>query len=611
MKLLSNKTLFKIHGWLGLNIGLLLFVICFSGTFATLSNELDWLLDPALRVEGKDAPYAWEAMYQNMQKEFPDLPITNLEQQKNSFTEVGDYFAATSYVSHPVKGILKVHLDPYTGAIRGQNPFLDVQRFFRSYHNNFFDGLRGVIVVTIFAFFLLFSVLTGFLFYKNWFKNLFKLRWDKGIRMLVADAHRMAGVWSLIFALIISLTGVWYFTEFAINNFAKSKVLRFAQPEKIAEAELRQLGDTPKLVNLDTCVQKAEAAFPGYQVEYIGLPSRPNNYIVMHGQDNNPLTRDRTNQVHANPYTGEVVFIQKAGDLPILQLINNLVDPLHFGTFGGLGVKVLWFLFGLVLSISILAGTYIWYLRQTKKLESKLKKKRQRLTTQKSKAHVKNPVPATVAGISWRHLSVGRGVILSTTLILFYLISIGFATVKDGFRIWSGYPEGYYAIVDSAQLGPWPVKLACSYPCTLEEGTRFYAHFPSGGIPNYDSLYMEFYIENEDPLHIPFGGSAAQASLTINEEVGHSTIKGLRLKVLPYTGQAYSHPVEVETLSEIAADMQQRFVDPPEKIYPEVPTRVYVVAALFAILTGGILLAWTVLILRAVRKEQQLLALVA
>ncbi|MEM1328797.1 MAG: PepSY-associated TM helix domain-containing protein [Bacteroidota bacterium] len=137
MKALSNKILFRIHGWLGLNIGLLLFVICFSGTFAVLSNEMDWLLNPAVRAEAQDKSIAWEAMYQNIKAAYPGGKITSLMEQKNPFTEVGDYFATAAIVVTPQDEVIKLHFDPYTGKLQGQTVFLDIQRFFRSYHNNF------------------------------------------------------------------------------------------------------------------------------------------------------------------------------------------------------------------------------------------------------------------------------------------------------------------------------------------------------------------------------------------------------------------------------------------------------------------------------------------
>ena len=87
---------------------------------------MDWLLDPALRIEKKKRPFCWEAMYSNVKNAFSESRVTFLSDQKNSFTEVGGYFAATAFVSTPEGQIRKVHPDPYTGKIQGYNRFFDV-----------------------------------------------------------------------------------------------------------------------------------------------------------------------------------------------------------------------------------------------------------------------------------------------------------------------------------------------------------------------------------------------------------------------------------------------------------------------------------------------------
>ena len=174
-----RKILFRLHGWLGLNIGLLLFVVCFSGSFATLSHEIDWLLNPAIRSETRNEPYNWTAMYDAVTNAFPGGVISGI------YAPVGHGFAALAYVSFTNGQSRKAYLDPYMGALQGHTNFFTVQRFFRTFHRRFFDGKRGIVIVTLTAFILLVSSLSGFCFYKGWLKQLFSLRTDRGPRWCV------------------------------------------------------------------------------------------------------------------------------------------------------------------------------------------------------------------------------------------------------------------------------------------------------------------------------------------------------------------------------------------------------------------------------------------
>jgi len=148
-------------------------------------------------------------MYQSLKKEYPESEFLGL--YKSSYTGHNDHFAATAYMSLPNGQNRKVYLDPYNGQIQGDTSFFNVQRFFRSYHRRFFDGNRGIFIITLSSFFLLFSALTGFLFYKGWLKNLFTLRIGRSVKMLFSDAHKLTGIWSLVFTVLIALTGVFYF----------------------------------------------------------------------------------------------------------------------------------------------------------------------------------------------------------------------------------------------------------------------------------------------------------------------------------------------------------------------------------------------------------------
>ena len=43
-----------------------------------------------------------------------------------------------------------------------------------------------------------------------------------------------------------------------------------------------------------------------------------------------------------------------------LELVTESMRPLHTGDFGGLWVKLIWFFFGLILSMMVLSGLLIW-----------------------------------------------------------------------------------------------------------------------------------------------------------------------------------------------------------------------------------------------------------
>lgn len=130
-----RKATFRIHGWIGLNLSPLLFVICFSGSIATLSNEIDWLLDTRHRVPAREAPYDWTAMHEAVARLFPDGQNLGLRVAAASGVRpAGSRVAAAAYVALPNGQTRKVYLDPYSGALRGHTSFFNTQRFFRTFH---------------------------------------------------------------------------------------------------------------------------------------------------------------------------------------------------------------------------------------------------------------------------------------------------------------------------------------------------------------------------------------------------------------------------------------------------------------------------------------------
>ena len=348
----NRKLLFKIHSWIGIKLSVLFFIVCLSGTLATVSHEMDWLFIPEMRAEPQAELASRNLIARNVQQAFPDQPIVYWETVEEPYL---------CNILHVMEGEHRryVFVNPYTGAVQG-SANLTFQRFFRDLHYYLFIPFQiGHFAVLLFAFLLLISLVTALLFYKKWYRKLFELKTGKGAVVFFRNLHRLVGVWSVPFTLLFSVTGLWYFTE-RTNLGGVSDV---ADPE--APALVRPSADSAnfpafvRTLDYDRAVAVAQAEIVSLQVKDILPPSGPNDALYLTGKSEASLVRNRANRVYLHPTTYEVLQVQRASALPTVTWLNDIADPLHFGYWGGLATKLIWFVLGLGISSLVLTGLWI------------------------------------------------------------------------------------------------------------------------------------------------------------------------------------------------------------------------------------------------------------
>ena len=363
MKWLCRKTLYQVHGWAGLHMGLLLYVICLSGTAAVFGPELDWLIDPSKRSQedaGKDpVEVAWGRIYNEVQKAHPQAIIATIA------APAGKSYAATAMISYAPGDLRYIFANPATGAIQGDGSLFNAKSFFRIFHKQFYivpnvAGFHGTLIVGVFALLLLFSAVTGLLFLKGWWRALFRIRMAAGRRVFWSDLHRSLGVWTLLLSLVFAVTGIWYLAERCLETAGLPVA---PEAPELSPAMLKELPAVMKPLEVSDLVQRAQAAFPNLNIDSIWLPARLGDPFIVTGQAEAVLVRSRANQVALHPYTGEVLGIRQGSRLPWAERLMETADPLHFGTFGGTGTRLIWFLAGLGISVAILAGAFLRWMR--------------------------------------------------------------------------------------------------------------------------------------------------------------------------------------------------------------------------------------------------------
>lgn len=337
-----------VHQWVGLKLSLFLTFILFTGSLAVLSAEIDWLLQPSLRVApvADDQPVNWVAIARNAGR-YPGVArVQGME------APVASAFAVKVTVTDTEDKLFYLHAHPVTGEIQGQAPWAGAQRILRNLHRHLNLPTKiGVPIVGFLGFLLFTSLVTSLVVYKKWWRGFTKPLRLRDARTWWGDAHRLLGVWSLWFIALIAITGIWYFAE--------SLGLAAPQTPGVEAERVAQ----PEAQDLDRAFAAALAAYPGLKVQHVLLPGDDSPFLQLHGDYRAVLVRPRSNAVWVDPATAEALLTTDGRDLNVHQRISEMADPLHFGSFGGYWTKIPWFLFGLALTGLSLSGAAIYSLR--------------------------------------------------------------------------------------------------------------------------------------------------------------------------------------------------------------------------------------------------------
>lgn len=328
--------------------------VMLTGTLATFSVEMDWLARPALRVMPQDAPQAsWGTMFEAA-RTAPARPGLEGAKVGTIYAPPHSWFAAEA-IAATKDGRYRIYLDPYSGQVHGTGAWTSFQRFFREMHRHLLMPAKwGIPLVCSLSLLLLASLVTGLVSYKKFWRGFLRKPRGGNARRLNGDIHRLAGLWSLWFVALIGLTGFWYLVE-SLGGDAP-----YAKEPKLSPAVAAASLDGTRI---DALAAAARAAYPTLRIREVRLPAKPEEPIGFFGQADAVLVRDRTNGVWLDPSNGRVIEVLRGEKLSAHQRISEMADPLHFGTFGGMTTKILWFVFGIFLTGLCVTGAAIYSLR--------------------------------------------------------------------------------------------------------------------------------------------------------------------------------------------------------------------------------------------------------
>lgn len=359
---IRKQTIWRAHSILGLVAGLGLLVIGLSGSILMFSKEIDTLLRPEdVRVDHNRAK--------------PRLPFDEL---LGKVANALPGHTLTGWALHPddpgasdqvwmqrdgeTERWLFAHLDPYTGRILSR-PSESGDHFtgwLLELHYSFFADHAGLLIAGLLAVMLMILGLSGLWLYRDFFSNFFRLRWKRSGRILFSDLHKFVGINSVLFNLILGFTGGWWNLSHLIGHLLEH--------EQAAIAETGTPLPVSRWSSVDAMLATAGTTIPGFTTHYLGLPRNEGDSLVLYGQHGGagPFRGLYGSSVTFDPVTGAVKEHVNITEASAWGQIYDSFMPLHYGTFGGWPIRILWSFGGLAPGILAISGFLIWRSRRRK-----------------------------------------------------------------------------------------------------------------------------------------------------------------------------------------------------------------------------------------------------
>jgi uncharacterized iron-regulated membrane protein len=359
---ISQKFWFQLHGWCSLPVWLIFTAVCLTGTIAVLSHELTWLFNEnarALNPENLAAKPVAELVAAVLAVE-PSAAITSVMVMEPYLV------TAVVFTTESMPAAI-AYVNPYTAVVQEINPGLNFISFIRSLHGWLLFPWQhsysiGYYLVSAMSLLMLGALITGLIIYKRFWQSFTapKLRLQQGKKTVLADLHRLAGVWSIWFLLLMSLTGLWYLLQAVLWHNEVEFYYEVEPLSSLAVPKTTAEGQVPGMIPLAQALTAAQQFLPQLQPAFIAMPEHPRDYYRISGYGDSVWFDQYSYTVWVNPWTGAVADSRVPAQMAGLETLMSVADPLHYGTIGGLWTKVIWFLFGLLVSGMAITGFMIW-----------------------------------------------------------------------------------------------------------------------------------------------------------------------------------------------------------------------------------------------------------
>lgn len=360
-----------LHTWTSLVCTLFMLLLCLTGLPLIFHHEIEHLSGdelelPALAGQGSgagsaSAPLAsFDAVLQAARAQYPQRIV------QYAFPEEDQpllWHVTLTPTPAPTDDYKSLAVDGRTAQLLRDTPTSQgfMYWMFRL-HVDLFAGLPGMLFLGFMGLLLVLAIVSGVVLYAPFMRRLDfgEVRRGRSARLKWLDLHNLLGIVTLVWAFVVGFTGVintW--TDLLVKYWQNTEVSTLLAPYQglalVPEAERAPMQAT---------LNAALAHTPGMRLSFAAFPgtaySSP-HHVTFFMRGDTPLTSKLLRPVLVDARTAQVTA---SPELPWYLSTLLLSQPLHFGDYGGLPMKILWALLDIATLVVLGSGLYLWLRRR-------------------------------------------------------------------------------------------------------------------------------------------------------------------------------------------------------------------------------------------------------
>ncbi|WP_294218259.1 PepSY domain-containing protein [uncultured Chryseobacterium sp.] len=360
MKLKTAKRWFNWHKWTSLICTVFLLYLCITGLPLIFHEEIEHLLQENKEAVAKNhAKMSLDKLAQIAESKYPGEKARYVFWDENEKNKV--LFDIVDRPDAPYEKSKYLVLNEYTGEILGAPRTDGIMHVILKLHTDMFLGIPGKLFLGIMGILFMISIISGIVLYGPIMKkyDFGMVRKNKSKRLKWLDTHNLLGIAITAWMLVVGFTGVINtLSDVIVGLWQQGQLAEMTAPYK------NQKPITGKLSSLDDAKKSAENAIKDMNVAVIAFPgtdftSKHHYAVFMRG--NTELTSKLLKPVLIDATTGTVT---DSRDMPWYVNALFISEPLHFGNYGGMVLKIIWVIFDVFTILVLITGLYLWIARR-------------------------------------------------------------------------------------------------------------------------------------------------------------------------------------------------------------------------------------------------------